>query len=98
MENKGTVYLLCFDKPYKHARHYIGFCENGNVEKRINRHYKGNSSRLLRAVAKAGVNWEVVRTWENVTRNFERKLKNQKNAKKLCPRCSEVVRNPKTEV
>ncbi len=90
MKNKniGTVYLICFEKHFKHARHYLGFTQVG--EKREQRHIDGNGSKLLRAVDKAGIAFQVVRTWEGVDRHFERKLKKQKNSKNLCPRCKGV--------
>lgn len=81
------VYLICFDRKYKHCRHYIGFCEDGNLEQRIARHRAGNGARLMEIVTQAGIGWEVTRVWPDGDRNFERKLKNRKNAAVLCPRC-----------
>ena len=87
----GIVYLLHFEKPYKTEKrtiqHYIGFCER-DLPQRMERHYKGQGSKLLRAVIKSGICVYPSRIWENVERNFERKLKNRKNAKKLCPTCN----------
>jgi predicted GIY-YIG superfamily endonuclease len=81
----GTVYLIHFDRPYHHARHYIGYTED--VDARLARHHAGNGAKLLAAVRRAGIGYEMVRTWEGVGRDFERKLKNQKNAPRLCPVC-----------
>lgn len=81
------VYLLHFNKPYKHALHYIGFCEEGGLEKRMKMHMRGNGSRLIRVITKAGIGFSVSRVWENADRNFERKLKNNSHSKKLCPIC-----------
>lgn len=82
------VYLLCFDKKFKHAQHYIGFAENQRTfEIRMKHHASGRGSRLMDAVTKAGIGFKVARTWEDGDRNFERKLKNQKNASRLCPHC-----------
>ncbi len=36
METPGTVYLIHFNRAYKHARHYMGFSEN--LDKRITDH------------------------------------------------------------
>ncbi len=82
----GTVYLIHFKKKLHHAGHYLGYSENG-LEKRLERHKAGNGSKLMSAIEKAGIGWEVVRVWENVDRNFERRLKNGKNSPKLCPIC-----------
>ena len=82
----GIVYLICFDRKYHHARHYLGFCEDGNLEKRMDAHMMGSGSKLLRAVVEAGIGWKVVQLWEG-DRSFERKLKRRKNSGKLCPCC-----------
>lgn len=88
------IYLIHFDEPLHHARHYMGFCEEGNLERRIERHTQGRGSKLMRAVVEAGIDFEVVRTWEGGSRTLERKLKNHKNTPRLCPVCSQSPRNP----
>ena len=86
------VYLLCFDKKFKHAKHYIGFAENQRTfEARMKHHAKGQGSRLMAAVAKAGIGFCVSRTWPDGDRNFERKLKNRKEASALCPHCKTAL-------
>src|SRR5436190_4351950 len=37
----GYVYLIHFDIPYKHAKHYLGFTTN--LENRITEHFFGTS-------------------------------------------------------
>lgn len=84
------VYLICFDKPYHHARHYIGYVgEDVGVEARLEAHRKNKGARLLRALNIAGIGYKVVRVWESGDKTFERKLKNRKKSKTLCPCCSE---------
>ena len=86
------VYLLCFDKKFRHAKHYIGFVQNmEGLPKRLNHHKKGTGSRLMAAVAKAGIGFSVARTWPDGDRNFERKLKNRKEASALCPHCKTAL-------
>ncbi len=80
------VYLLHFSEPFKHARHYIGFTESG-LEQRMERHRSGDGAKILRALKLNGITFEVVKTWEEGDRDFERKLKNQKNSKRHCPHC-----------
>lgn len=80
------VYLIHFEEPYKHARHYIGFTES-NLEQRIDSHRKGTGSNLMKVVTNAGINWEVVRVWEDGDRNFERRLKNASHSSRHCPIC-----------
>lgn len=41
----------------------------------------------MKAVSQANIRWRVVRTWDG-DRNFERRLHNAKNSKKICPICS----------
>lgn len=81
------VYLIHFEKPYKHAKHYSGFCESGNLEARLERHRSGNGSKLLNIIQKAGITWKVVRTCEDGTRDFERSLK-KRAATRNCPICN----------
>ena len=82
---QGTIYLICFDKPFGHARHYLGWAVDHH--KRLRRHRKGIGAKLLRAVQNAGIGYVVVRTWQG-DRKFERKLKDRNNRGKLCPRCN----------
>ena len=79
------IYLLHFSRPFKHATHYIGFTSK-DLEGRLAYHSAGKGSKLLKAVAEAGISWTVARTWPG-GRNEERRLKNQKNAPRLCPIC-----------
>jgi predicted GIY-YIG superfamily endonuclease len=81
------VYLIHFDKKYKHAQHYIGFVENDLV-KRMKLHRSGNGAKLLSALNAQGITYDVVRTWNDADRNFERSLKNRKKSSCLCPVCS----------
>jgi predicted GIY-YIG superfamily endonuclease len=79
-----TVYLLHFDKPYKHARHYLG--STSSLKKRIAEHRAGRGARLIQVITAAGIGFSVARTWKG-GRTEERRIKNWKNAPKLCPLC-----------
>jgi len=80
------VYLIHFDRPYKHAQHYIGFTDN--LEQREHAHQcTCDGARLLQVVREAGIEFHVVRTWPDGDRTFERKLKNRKKSSELCPVC-----------
>lgn len=80
-------YLIHFDRPYFHAKHYIGW--SGDIEARFEEHKKGNSGvALIRAVVKAGIELRLARVWEDASRDDERRMKNWKNAgSRLCPIC-----------
>ena len=80
-----TVYLIHFNKPYRHARHYLGFTEN--LDKRITDHLCGMGARLMEVVTDAKIDWKVSRTWQG-DRKLERRLKRWHNAALLCPLCS----------
>jgi predicted GIY-YIG superfamily endonuclease len=88
-QSEGTVYLLHFSEPYKHARHYLGW--STNLDKRLDSHRKGRGSRLVQVIRKVGITWTLTRTWPG-DRHFERKLKNRKNARFLCPECQSLHR------
>ena len=81
---KGTVYLLHFDKPYHHARHYTGYTMNLNA--RLQAHSKGTGARLMEVITGAGISFQLARTWQG-TRKDERRIKKQHNAPRLCPMC-----------
>jgi predicted GIY-YIG superfamily endonuclease len=85
----GTVYLLHFERPYKHARHYIGWAED--LEARLALHAAGRGARLLTVVRDAGITWELARTWEG-TRHRERQIKIQGGASRCCPLCGVTPR------
>lgn len=84
----STVYLIHFLTPLAHARHYLGYTQAESVDQRMERHLNGTGARLLQVARERGVKFEIVRTWEGEGRTFERKLKNRKNAPKLCPVCN----------
>lgn len=81
----GTVYLLHFHAPFGHAKHYTGW--SANLSLRLAEHASGHGARLTEVVAAAGISWTLARTWPNVTRTYERKLKNQGGAARRCPLC-----------
>jgi predicted GIY-YIG superfamily endonuclease len=82
------VYLVHLERPLAHARHYIGFVETPDrLDTRIEYHRQGRGSKFLRAVAEAGIDFAVARTWRDGDRRLERRLKNRKEAPRLCPLC-----------
>ena len=82
----GLVYLVHFKQPYHHARHYVGYTKD--VAQRIAEHRAGHGSRLLAAVAAAGVGFDVAFTWKRASRTFERNVHRCKNTPRLCPICA----------
>lgn len=87
MAHTSVTYLLHFSEPISPnhtTQHYIGSA--ADLDARIEEHRKGQGARLTEVAKERGISFEVVRTWEG-GRDFERKLKNRKNAPKLCPIC-----------
>ena len=80
----GTVYLLHFDRPYRHAGHYTGWTTN--LPARLAEHATGHGARLLAVITQAGIGWHLARTWPG-TRHTERGLKRQGGASRRCPLC-----------
>ena len=74
------------DNPRGQAQHYLGYTDD--LAARLEAHRTGNGSAIMAAVARQGVGWRLVRTWEG-DRNLERRLKNRHNGPKLCPVCQE---------
>lgn len=82
---RGTVYLLHFDPPFKHARRYIGFTTN--PDQRFEDHLRGTGANLVRHALAAGCAVQLAAMYPNVTVRFEIKLKNRGGATKWCPVC-----------
>ena len=82
----GVVYLLHFEPPYKHARHYVGWSVH-EAEHRLKTHLAGQGSPLVKAAVAAGCKIILARTWKG-TRAWERKVKDTKNVPHLCPICN----------
>jgi predicted GIY-YIG superfamily endonuclease len=87
-EGTGIIYLLCFGStPYKHAKHYMGWCKDTrNLKLRLEHHANGTGAHFTRIVAQAGIVWTLARTWPG-PRARERQLKNFGGFTKLCPIC-----------
>ena len=80
-----TVYLIHFDVPYAHARHYTGWtaCD---LQGRLAEHSAGRGARLMAVITQAGIGWTLARTWKG-SRARERQLKRQGGASRRCPIC-----------
>jgi predicted GIY-YIG superfamily endonuclease len=81
---QGTIYLLHFDEPFGHAKHYLGWARN--LDARLAHHEAGTGANLLKHVKAAGISWQLARTWCG-DRHRERSLKNQGGSTRHCPIC-----------
>jgi len=79
-------YLLHFDPPFKHAKHYLGWAKK--IASRVQKHQAGQSrARLTTAAAQAGVQMTLARTWPGATRIDEARIKRQGGLARSCPLC-----------
>ncbi|MBV9197582.1 MAG: hypothetical protein JO168_25900 [Solirubrobacterales bacterium] len=82
----SVIYLLHFERSFKHARHYLGWTED--LDRRLAQHRAGRGSPPLVAAAIAdGITFELAATWPG-DRTKERPLHRYKNSPgRLCPIC-----------
>ena len=82
----GGVYLLHFERPHAHARHYLGYSDD--IPSRLKAHKAGRGARLIEVIVGTGNSFVLARTWPGATRTDERRLKNRKGSPRLCPICT----------
>jgi len=89
-----AVYLLHFDRSFRHARHYMGYADEATLHQRVDEHYNatpgdGKHHRLMQAVRAAGISFTLARVWPGATRADERRMKCRGHARR-CPLCKEA--------
>jgi predicted GIY-YIG superfamily endonuclease len=87
-ETSGT-YLIHFHTPYgkRKVQHYHGWASN--IRERIQAHRMNVGAKLVRAVNKAGIEWEVAKVWEGEVQEDERdRKKRKKSFARICPICN----------
>lgn len=83
------VYLLHMSKRVckgRPARHYLGYAHD--IRARVFLHRIGKGAHITQAARSRGAHLKLARVWYGMGRNFERKLKNQRNLPRLCPICN----------
>lgn len=83
------IYLLHFDRPLSHAKHYLGFSDA--PEERIAEHRAGTGkcAKIMRALKLAGIGFKIA--WIRPgDRNRERTLK-ARGKSRICPLCIAVA-------
>ena len=88
----GVVYMLHFKRPWRHARHYVGWTDD--LPARLATHKAGHGARLVAVIVAAGIGFELARTVAG-DRNLERATKNAGGAVRYCPICTPTPRNGK---
>lgn len=69
-----------------HAQHYVGWAMR--FKRRIAHHHSGTGARMLAVAVDRGIEFDVVRVWDNKDKRWERRVKNYKHSALLCPVCS----------
>jgi predicted GIY-YIG superfamily endonuclease len=85
------VYIVHLDSKLAHAQHYIGYAED--VYRRIGEHKKGQGARMLQVCVERGISFQLARVFPKRNRGFERRLKNRRNSRVLCPICNPTANN-----
>lgn len=82
------VYIIHFDSPLAHAKHYVGFCEDTDtsLDDRIKEHLSGRGARILSVCNERGIGYQLARVLPG-DRARERQIKNTKNTSSYCPIC-----------
>lgn len=79
------VYLLHFSRPFRHAKHYLGWARR--IPGRVAHHRNGTGANLTARAVAEGIELLLVRIWEGADRAQERSLKNAGAATDRCPLC-----------
>ena len=94
----GTTYLLHFDQPIGHSRHYLGWTVD--LHARLDCHRSGFRDRcvLTYEASRRGIGFRLARTWVAVPIAHEKQLKRQRNGPRFCPICNPSLLLPTASV
>jgi predicted GIY-YIG superfamily endonuclease len=86
------VYLLHFDTPIAHAKHYMGMARD--IQARTNKHARGTSkARIMDVLFTRNIGFLIARVWVCDTLKeayeLERRLKRAGGKSRMCPICKE---------
>lgn len=98
----GTVYLLHFQQPIgvpgvHQAQHYLGWADD--LDERLRAHERGQGARIMAALARAGISFQLARVWSG-DRRLEKRFKKdhgtgaRRGLRLYCPLCSPRPINP----
>lgn len=88
VEVEHGLYLLHFDPPYRHARHYLGYADA--IPRRVHEHFDvpSKASPLVRAALAAGCRVQLSAVWLGLGRTDERRRKRGGGHARHCPTCA----------
>lgn len=92
------IYLLHFDEPLHHAKHYLG--STARLIGRLKEHACGDGARLTQVLHEQHKGWIVAALFQPITagdniRQLELATKRRKNSVKYCPICTPDALAPK---
>jgi hypothetical protein len=79
----GIIYLIHFDTPLHHAKHYTGWTTD--LAARLADHAAGRGARLMQVIREQGITWQLAKVVHG-TRVNERSRKGT-GASRWCPVC-----------
>lgn len=88
----SIIYILHFDEPLHHARHYIGVSSEQRLEARLKAHANGHGANLTKVLHTLGIGWRVgglIKT-EGHPRLDEAHLKQIKHTSRYCELCTKT--------
>lgn len=85
-----ALYILHFDRPLHHARHYAGATKN--LQNRLVDHALGNGARITRELLLRRIGWQLARCW-TIPWPWEQHLKKMKHTPDYCPICTTKPRD-----
>jgi predicted GIY-YIG superfamily endonuclease len=96
--NSWKVYILHFDKAFKHACHYTGI--TNDIDRRMDEHRKGKGARLTQILKANGISFDysVIGEYPNYSeaKAREKHLKTcYKKPVRYCPICKALKREVK---
>jgi len=86
------VYVIHFNQPYRHAKHYTGIAKN--IKSRMREHASGNGARLLQVLKEnnIGFKYSIIKEFPDFSsaHTYEKYLKTKiKKPQRYCPICKE---------
>lgn len=72
-------------KPGASTQYYVGYCKEGNLESRMNRHRTNPDAAWSRALKKRGIPFRLIAVFPTAERDFERYLKRCGHYERLDP-------------
>ena len=77
-QQTGVIYMLHFDQPYKHAKHYVGW--TADLLDRLDTHAAGHGARLVAVIWQAGIGFTLIRVCEGTRQHRARHQERRRRA------------------